>query len=156
MFGTRFQCFFDPDGTLERDNGGTGYLMPCTKCRMPKPEAVGAGAYTPQKDPVKEEKCDKLAQAAGWKRYHEDLWVRPDVEDFSELECEPRPNYFEDLNACQALVRALYKVQPSGFMQEYVDTLTELCSRRQFPHWHACCALAEDVVEALGATLKLW
>jgi hypothetical protein len=44
-----------------------------------------------------------IAEACGWKHYHEDLWVDPDFsgdpDGFSELQCGDLPDYHSDLNA---------------------------------------------------------
>lgn len=39
-----------------------------------------------------------LGETLGWTHYHENLWVPPGVVDFSELDCQPLPQ-FEELCA---------------------------------------------------------
>lgn len=66
------------------------------------------------------------------------------------------PDYFNDLNAMQEAVSHTYKTQPPGWLSSYEETLTELCGKRQHPHWDPVFALAEDRAESFGLTLKLW
>ena len=33
-FGMDLRCFFDPDGSLQRDDRGWGYLIPSEKCPL--------------------------------------------------------------------------------------------------------------------------
>lgn len=108
---------------------------------------------------TREEKRIKIAEACGWKnggRYSETAtfigWVPPGATRMTpEL-----PSYFTDLNAMHEAVANAYKKQPPGWLLSYEETLTEVCSKRQLPHFNPICAVAEDCAEAFGLTLNLW
>jgi hypothetical protein len=86
----------------------------------------------------------RLAQHAGWQRYHCDLWVPPGLTDFSELDCQELPLFYNDKKSLDEILKA----QPV-----HVSRLWR--SLRQHP---SLFQLPEERVrfEALGMALYLW
>jgi hypothetical protein len=97
-----------------------------------------------------------IAEACGWKHYHEDLWVSPNVTDFSELDCEQLPDYLNDLNAMNSAVLQKFN-GPSHEGWAFIDNLRVACG---IPHSSTCmalvCATAAQRAEAFLKTLNLW
>jgi hypothetical protein len=98
---------------------------------------------------TQEQKRIKLAEAAGWKHYHEDLWVSPNVTDFSELDCESPPDYCNDLNA----VHEAEKVLLGDDIETWLTYDKYLAEGDTKFTWHTTAA---QRAEALGKTLNLW
>jgi hypothetical protein len=46
-----------------------------------------------------------LAELDGWTHYHDNLWVAPGVENFSELDCQCPPPYLTSYDAVIPLVQ---------------------------------------------------
>lgn len=99
---------------------------------------------------TQEQKRIKLAQAAGWGHYHQEIWLAPAVGDSSERCCGYLPDYFNDLNAVHELESKL----PVGKWTRYCQYLAELSGgSRRFVSIHSA---AHHRAEALGKTLNLW
>jgi hypothetical protein len=103
-----------------------------------------------------EQQRTTIAEACGWKHYHEDLWVSPNVTDFSELDCEQLPDYLNDLNAMNSAVLQKFN-GPSHEGWAFIDNLRVACG---IPHSSTCmalvCATAAQRAEAFLKTLNLW
>jgi hypothetical protein len=59
------------------------------------------------------------------------------------------PDYFNDLNACHEMEKAL----ASDHMRDRMSDMLLLVSNDEFPMWHAS---ASERAEAFGLTLSLW
>jgi len=71
-----------------------------------------------------------IAEACGWKHYHEDLWVDPDFsgdpDGFSELQCGDLPDYLNDLNAMHEAEKVIKK--DSNLWKTYESFLARIVS----------------------------
>jgi predicted phosphoadenosine phosphosulfate sulfurtransferase len=95
-----------------------------------------------------EQQRTTIAEACGWKHYHEDLWVSPNVTDFSELDCEQLPDYLNDLNAMHEAEKVLTWKNQSDY--------AALLGRSYDGSFHHVTATAAQRAEAFLRTLNLW
>jgi hypothetical protein len=96
------------------------------------------------------------------KHYHEDLWVSPNVTDFSELDCEQLPDYLNDLNA----MHEAEATRGFHYDQRWIESLVQIglreCAltldRTDGWDWALVCArsTAARRAEAFLRTLNLW
>jgi hypothetical protein len=101
-----------------------------------------------------------IAEACGWKHYHEDLWVNPDFsgdpDGFSELQCGDLPDYINDLNAMHEAENHL----KSDEKESYWNQLYEKCDRSVFSrvedNYKMLRATASQRAEAFLKTIGRW
>lgn len=101
-----------------------------------------------------EQKRIKIAEACGWKHYHHDMWVPPNTKDFSELDCDELPDYFNDLDAMR---EARSTITRDELHRRYLVILAGIVKTRTCSlDWALVDATAAEHAEAFGLTLNLW
>ena len=98
-----------------------------------------------------------IAEACGWKHYHEDLWVDPDFsgdpDGFSELQCGDLPNYLNDLNAMHEAEKILTRIQRLFYQVSLMKLQkADLVAGR----WDLIHATARQRAEAFLRTIGKW
>lgn len=97
-----------------------------------------------------------IAEACGWKHYHEDLWVPPNVIEFSELECEALPDYLNDLNAMHEAEKVIRKRTDTYFGELIKVRWRDAQPGRHPADLSPAGATAKQRAEAFLRTLNLW